>query len=230
MNDNIWTQVDDFIEQNLLGADSELEAALAASGAAGLPAIAVSPAQGKMLQLLARINGTERILEVGTLGGYSTIWLARALPPGGRLVTLEADPHHAEVAHDNIKRAHLAGVVDIRVGPALETLPRLLQESAGPFDLVFIDADKENNPTYVEWAVRLGRPGTVVVVDNVVRKGSVLEAASTDAQVKGTRALYDLLRRDPRFDSTVIQTVGRKGYDGFALAIIQTTTGPRRGH
>src|ERR1700724_2685761 len=141
MNDNIWTQVDYYIEQCLLGADSALEAALAASGAAGLPAIAVSPAQGKLLQLLARINGAERILEVGTLGGYSTIWLARALPPGGRLVTLEADPHHAEVARDNIKRAHLAGVVDIRVGPALETLPRLLQENAGPFDLVFIDAD-----------------------------------------------------------------------------------------
>jgi predicted O-methyltransferase YrrM len=230
MTENIWTQVDDYIEKSLLGADPELEAALAASGAAGLPAIAVSPAQGKMLQLLARINGTERILEVGALGGYSTIWLARALPPGGRLVTLEADPHHAEVARDNIKRAHLAGVVDIRVGPALETLPRLLQESAGPFDFVFIDADKENNPAYVEWAVKLGRPGTVVVVDNVVREGSVLEAASTDAQVKGTRALYDLLGRDPRFDSTVIQTVGRKGYDGFALAIVKTTAGPRRGH
>jgi predicted O-methyltransferase YrrM len=230
MNENIWTQVDEYIEERLLGADPGLEAALAASRAAGLPSIAVSPAQGKMLQLLARINGTERILEVGTLGGYSTIWLAGALPPGGRLVTLEANPHHAEIARKNIERARLSGVVEIRVGPALDTLPRLLRENAGPFDLVFIDADKENNPAYVDWAAKLGRPGTVVVVDNVVRTGSVLEAASTDAQVKGTRALYDLLRRDSRFDATVIQTVGRKGYDGFALGIIKVTADPQRGH
>jgi predicted O-methyltransferase YrrM len=211
-----WEQVDDYVTERLVGADPALGAALADSAAAGLPPIAVSPPQGKFLRLLARIHGARSVLEIGTLGGYSTIWLAGALPPDGRLVTLEVDPVRAEIARANLARAGLDGLVDIRVGPALDTLPTL----TGPFDLVFIDADKKNNPSYLQWALRLTRPGGVIVVDNVVRGGAVVDAADTSPDVVGTRATYDLLAAEPRLDTTAIQTVGVKGYDGFAIAVV----------
>jgi len=193
-----------------------LDAALAAGAAAGLPPHGVSPLQGRLLELLARLHGASSILELGTLGGYSTIWLARALPEGGRLVTLEANPHYAELARANVARAGLAEVVDVRVGPALETLPTL----AGPFDLVFIDADKRSNPEYLEWALRLTRAGSLIVADNVVRGGAVADAQSDDPSVVGVRRFLDLVAAEPRLSATVIQTVGEKGHDGFALALV----------
>jgi len=219
--EDLWTRVDRYIEQCVLPRDPVLEQALADTAAARMPAIAVSPAQGKQLELLARLVKAVKILEIGTLGGYSTICLARALPRDGRLVTLEVDARHAEVARRNIARAGLGTRVDILVGAALETLPRLEAERAGPFDLVFIDADKANNPTYIDWAVKLGRPSTLIVVDNVVRDGAVLDGESQDAAIRGTRRAYELLGSHPRLDSTVIQTVGCKGYDGFAMALIR---------
>ncbi len=211
-----WEQVDEYISERLVEDDPALTAALADSAAAGLPPIAVSPPQGKFLRLLARIHGARSVLEIGTLGGYSTIWLAGALPADGRLVTLEVDPRHAEVARKNLARAGLDGVVDVRVGPALTTLPTL----TGPFDLVFIDADKKNNADYLRWALRLTRPGGVIVVDNVIRGGAVVDTADTSPDVAGTRATYDLLAAEPRLDATAIQTVGVKGYDGFAIAVV----------
>ena len=211
-----WIAVDDYVAETLLGKDRALAATLDANAAAGLPDIDVSPPQGRMLHLFARMVGARRILEIGTLGGYSTIELARALPDDGRLVTLEIDPHHAAVARANLAAAGLADRAEVLTGPALDALETL----EGPFDLVFIDADKENNPAYVRAALRLSRPGTAIVVDNVVREGGVLEAGSADPRIAGTRALFDLVGVEPRLTATAIQTVGGKKWDGFLLAIV----------
>ncbi|MEV0734987.1 O-methyltransferase [Streptomyces sp. NPDC050549] len=214
----LWNDVDDYLIGHLSPHDEVLEATLRDSDSAGLPQIAVSAAAGKLLHLLARIQGAARILEIGTLGGYSTIWLARALPADGRLITLEYSPKHAEVAGRNIARAGLDKLVEVRVGPALDSLAALAGENAAPFDLVFIDADKANNPHYVEWALKLTRPGSLIIVDNVVRGGRVADPANTDPDVLGTRAAIELIGSHPRLSGTAIQTVGEKGYDGFALA------------
>jgi predicted O-methyltransferase YrrM len=197
-----------------------LEAALAASSAAGLPPHDVSPLQGRFLELLARLQGARAILEIGTLGGVSTISLARALPAGGRLVTLEANAAYAGVARANIARAGLGELIEVRVGPALDTLPAIAAEGAGPFDLVFIDADKRSNPEYLEWALRLTRVGSLIVADNVVRGGAVADTAGNDPSVVGVRRFLDLVAAEPRLSATAIQTVGEKGYDGFALALV----------
>ncbi|WP_460530031.1 O-methyltransferase [Flindersiella endophytica] len=220
MNQQLWSDVDQYFTDALIPADPALEGALAASAEAGLPTISVAPNQGKLLQLLARIQGARSILEIGTLGGYSTIWLARALPDGGRLITLEADPKHAEVAGSNIAAAGLADRVDLRVGPALDTLPKVDAEGAGPFDFIFIDADKASIPDYFDWALKLSRPGTVVVIDNVVRGGGVVQADSQSADVQGIRRLHDQLKSEPRVDATTLQTVGSKGWDGLTIAVI----------
>jgi predicted O-methyltransferase YrrM len=220
MDQEQWTAVDRYIAEALVPADPVLEAALKASADAGLPAINVSPPQGKLLHLLARIHGAKTILEIGTLGGYSTLWLARALPAGGKVVTLELDPKHAEVARANFVRAGLAGVVELRVGKALETLPQLAAEKRGPFDLIFIDADKVSIPEYFTWALKLSRRGTVIIVDNVVRKGAVTDAANTDPSIQGVRRLNAMLAKETRVSATTIQTVGSKGYDGFTLAVV----------
>jgi predicted O-methyltransferase YrrM len=217
-----WTAVDRYITNVLVPSDPALDAALEASAAAGLPSIQVSQAQGKFLHLLARAMGARRILEIGTLGGYSTIWLARALPSGGRLITLEADPHHAEVARANFARAGLEDVVDLRQGRALETLP----EVAGPFDFIFIDADKPSNADYFTWALKLSRPGSLIVIDNVIREGAVIDAASADPGVQGVRRLHKLLAAEPRVSATSIQTVGSKGYDGFTMALVIADKAP----
>ncbi|MGA5415885.1 O-methyltransferase [Streptomyces pseudogriseolus] len=214
----LWHTVDDYFTERLLGDDEALAAALRDSDAAGLPPIAVSPLQGKLLQLLARLQGARRVLEIGTLGGYSTIWLGRALPADGRLVTLEYDPRHAEVAVRNLARAGLAERVEVRVGPALESLPKLADEQPPPFDLVFVDADKANNPHYVEWALRLTAAGSLIVLDNVVRGGRVADPGNTDPDVVGTRAALEMFGTHPRLDATAVQTVGAKDHDGFALA------------
>jgi predicted O-methyltransferase YrrM len=219
MTQSQWARVDQYFTDLLVPPDPVLDQALAASEAAGLPAINVAPNQGKFLHLLARIQGARRILEIGTLGAYSTIWLARALPPDGRLITLESNPAHAEVARANIARAGLEGVVDVRVGRALDTLPQLASEGAGPFDMVFIDADKPSNPHYLAWALRLIRAGGLIIGDNVVRNGKVADSASHDPNVQGVRAFLDMLAADPRLDATALQTVGSKGWDGFSLAI-----------
>jgi len=212
----LWHDVDRYIDDSLVQPDAALQAALDASDAAGLPRISVSPAHGKLLWMLARLVGARRILEIGTLGGYSTIWLARALPAEGRLISLEALERHAELARANIDRAGLSGVVEVKVGQALDTLPSL----GGPFDLTFIDADKQNNPDYFRWALKLSRPGSLIVVDNVVRDGAVIRAESRDASVQGVRRLYELIEKEPRVSATAIQTVGAKGYDGFAVALV----------
>jgi predicted O-methyltransferase YrrM len=220
MDQNQWKAVDRYISDHLVPDDPGLESVLEESAAAGLPAIQVSQNQGKMLQLLARAHGARSILEIGTLGGYSTLWLARALPAGGRLVTLEYEPRHAEVATRNMAKAGLAGVVDIRVGRAQDTLPVLAADGSGPFDFIFIDADKQGYPEYFEWALKLSRPGALIIADNVVRNGAVADAASTDASVLGIRRMYDRVAREPRVSATAIQTVGSKGYDGFMLALV----------
>jgi len=217
MSQEQWTRVDEYVCGAMVPSDAALDAALTASSAAGLPAINVAPNQGKFLSLLARIQGSRRILEIGTLGGYSTIWLARALPAEGRLVTLELDPKHAQVAEANLERAGVASLVEIRVGRALDSLTTLQSEGAPPFDFVFIDADKQSIPAYFSWSLKLTRPGSVIVVDNVVRKGAVLDAASTDANVQGVRRFNELVSTTPGVTGTTIQTVGSKGYDGFAL-------------
>jgi predicted O-methyltransferase YrrM len=214
-----WTAVDKYITDLLIPPDSALDAALAASAANGLPAINVAPNQGKLLQILARSVGAKRILEVGTLGGYSTIFLARALPPGGKLITLEYEPKHADVARANIERAGLSHMVDVRLGKAIETLPRLAAEGMGPFDLVFIDADKAGNADYFAWAMKLTRVGSLIIVDNVVRKGAVLDSAG-DANAQGARRVLEAMGKETRVSVTAVQTVGSKGYDGFAIAVV----------
>lgn len=218
MAQDLWTRVDDYISQAILGPDPVLEQALAASEAAHLPAIAVSPAQGRLLALLVQMTGARRILEIGTLGGYSGICMARALPQDGRLVTLEFDPAHAAVARANFAAAGLAERITLLEGAALDSLPKLLADGEGPFDLIFVDADKPNNPNYLEWALKLSRPGTLMVWDNVIRDGAVADAASTDPRIQATRRLFDLMAANPRLTVTALQTVGCKGYDGFALA------------
>jgi len=219
---DLWNAVDDYFGQTVAPSDPALDAALAASDAAGLPQIAVSAPLGKLLQLLARIRGAANILEIGTLGGYSTICLARALPEGGRLISLEYDPRHAEVARGNIAAAGLADRVEVRVGAALDSLPQLQADGLGPFDLVFIDADKVNNAHYVRWAVDLSRPGTLIIVDNVVRGGRVLDESGEDPAVTGTRSALEVVAAEPRLTATAVQTVGSKGYDGFVLARVNT--------
>ena len=220
MSQKQWSAVDNYIHSLLIGPDAVLEAALKDSVEAGLPAIQVSPAQGKLLYVLARAMGAQRVLEIGTLGGYSTIWLARALPDEGKLVTLEIEPRHAEVARKNIARAGLAHKVELRLGPADETLRSLAAEKSGPFDLVFIDADKPAYAQYFRWALKLTRPGGLIMADNVVRKGEVADAASRDADVQGIRHFHEMVAREPRVSATVMQTVGSKGYDGLALAVV----------
>jgi predicted O-methyltransferase YrrM len=225
MTQELWTAVDRYVTDLLVPDDPVLEATLEASAAAGLPPHHVSPTQGKMLELLIRIRGARSVLELGTLGGYSTIWLARALAPGGRLVTLEGDARYAEVASANIEHAGLGDVVEVRVGRATETLSTLVDEDGGPFDAIFIDADKENNPDYLAWALRLSRIGTLIVADNVIRAGGILDPSGSDPRlgaggIQGVRRFYELLAAEPRVSATAIQTVGSKGYDGFALALV----------
>jgi predicted O-methyltransferase YrrM len=218
MTQELWTKVDHYFEQTFL-TDPVLDAVLAANTQAGLPAIDVSPAQGRFLELIARIAGARNVLEIGTLGGYSTICFARAVGEGGRVVTLEADPHHAAVARANLERSGMSGRVEVRVGPALQTLPLL--EPMAPFDLVFIDADKPNNPNYLQWALRLARVGAVIICDNVVRHGKVADPESSEPGVLGSRRFFEMVAAEPRLAATALQTVGVKGYDGFALALVQ---------
>jgi predicted O-methyltransferase YrrM len=222
MSQEQWATVDGFLGNLFIPSEPALDAALADSAAAGLPAINVSPLQGKFLHLLARIMAARNILEVGTLGGYSTIWLARALVPGGKLVTLESEAKHAEVARANIARAGLSHLVELRLGKAIETLPQLATEGRGPFDLVFIDADKPSTAEYFKWALSLTRKGSVIVVDNVVRKGAVADSASEDEKVRGIQRFLKLASAEPRVSTTALQTVGVKGYDGFAIALVTT--------
>jgi len=220
VDEGLWTAVDRYINELLVPHDPALDSALKASAAAGLPEIQVAPNQGKLLNMLARMLGARAILEIGTLGGYSTIWLGRALPRDGRLITLEADPKHAEVARGNIARAGLAGIVEVRLGPALETLPKIAAERRGPFDLIFIDADKASIPEYFTWSLELSRPGSLIIVDNVVRGGAVIEPTSEDVSVQGVRKFFSMLAAEPRVTATAIQTVGIKGYDGLAIALV----------
>jgi predicted O-methyltransferase YrrM len=220
MPESQWTAVDTYLNRTLLKPDSALEAALRANAAAGLPAIDVAPNQGKFLQLLAQMLRARRVLEIGTLGGYSTIWLARALPAGGKLVTLELNPKHAEVAQSNVDGAGLTALVDLRIGPALASLAALEREQPEPFDLIFIDADKPNNPHYLEFALKLSRPGTVILCDNVIRDGEVVDAHSSDPNVRGARQVLEDMAADPRLSATALQTVGSKGWDGFAMALV----------
>lgn len=226
MSPPLWNAVDHYLSDIYVGPDDALEAALAASAAAGLLAINVTPTQGKLLHLLARMLGARTILEIGTLGGYSTIWLARALPAGGRLTTLEADPKCASIAFENLARAGLGDVVELRLGKALETLPMLAAEGRGPFDLIFIDADKENTLAYYEWALKLARRGSLIVVDNVVRSGAVLNRENSDASVQGIRQFHERMAderhgKERRNSATAIQTVGSKGHDGFAIVLVE---------
>ncbi|MBJ9680846.1 O-methyltransferase [Burkholderia multivorans] len=220
MDQDQWNRVDAYFSATLVPSDDVLDAALAASEAAGLPAINVAPNQGKLLQLLATIRGARRILEVGTLGGYSTIWLARALPPGGRLVTLELDPAHAAVATQNIARAGFADVVSVVVGTAKDSLARLIADGEAPFDFIFIDADKDNNRAYLDAALKLSRPGTVIVVDNVVRRGRVADPDNRDPDVVGVREGFARIVAEPKLTTTAVQTVGQKGWDGFSISIV----------
>jgi predicted O-methyltransferase YrrM len=221
VSQELWSQVDAYISEKLIAPDPALEAALRANAAAGLPEIDVAPTMGKFLELVARLTGARRILEIGTLGGYSTIWLARALPRSGKLVTMEANLKHAEVAAGNIRQAGLDHLVELRVGPALQSLQTIQSEGAEPFDFFFIDADKPNNAAYLEWAIRLSRPGAVIVLDNTVRNGAVVQAGEPDQSVEGARAAFDMISREPRLDATGLQTVGVKGYDGFVIAVVR---------
>ncbi|KML18889.1 methyltransferase [Bacillus sp. LK10] len=219
--EQVWGKVDEYIKDKLMAKDDVLEQTLIKNKQAGLPEIDVSPAQGKLLYLLAKTKGAKRILEIGTLGGYSTIWLARALEADGELMTLEAVRHHAETAQQNIDRAGLAERVTILQGKALDTLSQLKEQDALPFDLIFIDADKPNNPQYLKWALHFSKKGTVIIADNVVRNGAVLHASDQDERVKGTREFFDLLKQESRIEATAIQTVGEKGYDGFVYGIVK---------
>jgi predicted O-methyltransferase YrrM len=220
MTQQLWTSVDDYITQLFVQSDPIMQETLAASEAAGLPSISVAPNEGKLLMLLAQLCGARNILEMGTLGGYSTIWLARGMVSGGSLITLEANPRHAEVARFNIARAGFTDRVEVRVGPARDTLPQLATEGRSPFDLIFIDADKEGYPEYLVWALKLARPGALIIADNVIRDGKVLDPADTDPRVQGARRFNQLLAEEPRVKATVIQTVGGKGHDGMAIAIV----------
>ena len=222
MTQELWSAVDRYINDLFVPRDAALNAAVQASDAAGLSPINVSPNQGKLLQLLASVQGARTILEIGTLGGYSTIWLARALPAGGRLITLESDPKHFEVARVNIVRAGLADTVELRLGRALDTMPQLAAEGRGPFDLIFIDADKASYPAYFTWALKLSRRGSLIIADNVIRNGAVVDAASGDPNIQGVRRFNELIAAEPRVSATAIQTVGGKGYDGFAIALVDT--------
>jgi predicted O-methyltransferase YrrM len=221
MNQERWTAVDDYLAEMYVPSDAALEAALIASREAGLPEIQVSPCQGKLLMLLAKLARATRILEVGTLGGYSTIWLARGLTPGGRLVTLELSPQHAAVAAENLRRAGVADHVEVRLGPAAESLRQLGVERCEPFDLIFLDADKASLPEYLDLSIKLSRPGTLIVADNVVRGGRILDSADPDPDVRGVRLFHERLAANPRVQATVIQTVGQKGYDGLAVSLVQ---------
>lgn len=218
MTQELWTAVDHYFAAHLIPSDPALDAAAETSAEAGLPSIAIAPNQGKLLYLLARTVRAHSILEIGTLGGYSTIWLGRALPSDGRLITLEADPQHAEVARTNLNRAGLASIADVRVGRALDTLPSIRGE--GPFDLVFIDADKPNNPEYFRWALELSRPGSIIVVDNVVRRGAVTNVDSGDPSIRGVQQMTELIAAESRVEATALQTVGDKGYDGLVIAFV----------
>jgi predicted O-methyltransferase YrrM len=215
-----WAAVDEYLTDLLVPTDPVLEAALKDSDAAGLPAISVTPTQGKLLWLFARLVGARKILEVGTLGGYSTIWLARALPKDGRLITIEASPEHAEVAGANLKRASLDDRIELRIGRGIDVLPSLASEGIAPFDLIFIDADKVSTADYFVWALKLSRPGTLIITDNVIRKGAIVDAKSRDSSVVGMRRFFELLAKEKGVSATAIQTVGSKGYDGFAIAIV----------
>lgn len=221
MDDHRWAAVDRYLAETLLPADEPLAAALAASDAAGLPAIQVTAAQGRLLELLARMLGARSILEIGTLGGYSTIWMARGLAPNGHLITLEVDAKHARVARENFARAGFASVIELREGAALDLLPVLETERAGPFDMIFVDADKPSLPEYFIWSLRLSRPGTLILVDNVVREGAVANAASEDSSVQGVRRMNELIAAESRVSATTIQTVGAKGYDGIAFILVE---------
>ncbi|MCM3141088.1 O-methyltransferase [Brevibacillus sp. MER 51] len=220
MNREQWTAVDHYFTDKLLEADSVLDTVLQVNAAAGLPAIDVAPNQGKFLHLLARIQGARSILEIGTLGGYSTIWLARALPEDGRLITLEYDQKHAEVAQSNITRAGLDQIVEVKIGLALDSLIQLHEENQGPFDFIFIDADKKGNPDYFQWALKLSRKGTVIITDNVVRSGQVVDETNADPNIVGVRQFTDMVAEEQRVSGTVVQTVGSKGYDGFAIMLV----------
>jgi predicted O-methyltransferase YrrM len=220
MTQPLWTSVDDYITSLFAPPDPVLQETLATSDAAELPSISVAPNEGKFLMLLAQLCGARNILEIGTLGGYSTIWLARGLAPDGTLITLEANPKHADVARANIARAGLANTIEIRLGPAIDTLTQLTKEHRGPFDMIFIDADKESYPAYLEAALKLSRRGTLIVADNVIRDGEVINPESSDPRVQGARRFNQLLAAEPRVRATAIQTVGRKGHDGMALAIV----------
>jgi predicted O-methyltransferase YrrM len=220
MTQELWSKVDDYINESLVPGDAALENAVKKSNEAGLPQIQVSPSQGKLLHVLARTIGARRILEIGTLGGYSTIWLARALPADGKVITLEASLKHAEVAKGNIAAAGLAEKVELRLGPALETLPKIAAEKQPPFDFIFIDADKKSMPEYFDWALKLSRKGSLIFSDNVVRSGGVADAASTDPDIQGVRRFYEALHSETRVCATAVQTVGGKGYDGYALALV----------
>ncbi|HEV2295562.1 MAG TPA: O-methyltransferase [Tepidisphaeraceae bacterium] len=220
MSKDQWSAVDRYLTDLLVGADPALEAVLRESARAGLPAINVAPNQGKLLHLLARATGARSILEIGTLGGYSTIWLARALPADGKLITLEADANHAAIARSNFARAGLSDTIELIIGRALDTLPRLHHDNRGPFDVTFIDADKVSTPDYFAWSLKLSRRGSVIIVDNVIRQGEVIDAESRDASVGGVRRLMEMMANEPRVSATAMQTVGSKGYDGFAMAVV----------
>jgi len=216
----LWDRVDAYLTGTFVPHEEAFAAALADSEKSGLPTIQVSPPQGRLLELLARALRARQILEIGTLGGYSTLWLARGLAPGGRIVTLEVDPKHADVARRNFERAGSSGAIELRLGAALETLPRMVEERAGPFDLVFVDADKPSLPDYFSWSLKLSRPGTLIVIDNVVRDGDVVDATSADASVQGVRRMNERIAAEPRVTATTLQTVGGKGYDGLAFVLV----------